>query len=403
MHFALVAHNVKYGDGQGRVNVEIVRRCLERGIDVTLVAHSVDPEVLDWGARWIRVPVRLERPILTKVVEFAWRADRIIDRIRNDIDILCANGVVCNRPHDVNIVHFVHTAWKDSTMHDAHTRSGWTAWYQRAFTNVNAWLEQRVLARSRQIIAVSERVANELHRLDLAVPIESIDNGVDVGEFHPAQDARPRAVAARRNRWSLPLDVPIGLFAGDLTSSRKNLDTVFKALVERPDWHLAVAGRTDRSPYPDMAKQMGIADRVHFTGFCDEMPALMRACDLFVFPSAYEPFALVVLEAMASGLPVITASTVGAAPLVSTNAGYVMQDPFDAVDLAHSLTAFSGSETRAQAGAAARQIAERNDWSRMADAYISTFRTLNCHVPRDYAAPSSPPYPFPVPHEAPRP
>ena len=379
MHIALISHNVKAGDGQGRVNAEIAKRCIQKGHTVTLVADEVDSELLEMGAQWIPVHPALQRPILLKVLDFVRRANRVIDRIRNQVDVICANGVVCSRPHDVNIAHFVHTAWQASDMHDARTQPGLRGWYQRAFTALNASMERRVFPRSEILIAVSDRIADELNDLSTGVPVTTIPNGVDTCSFHPT-DPTPEEQAQRaeyREQRSLPLESPVALFAGDLTSSRKNLDTVLKALQVNRDWHLVVAGDTSRSLYPNMVRDMNLTDRIHFMGFSNDMPRLMRACDLFVFPSAYEPFALVVLEAMASGLPVVTASTVGAAPLVSKQAGHVLENPFDAAGLASSLSIFAKSDCRIRAGKAARAIAEKNDWSKMADSSLSTFQSVS--------------------------
>ncbi len=365
MHIALVAHNVKHGDGQGRVNVEIVRQCLNRGLDVTLVADDVDPDIVDWGVRWIRVHPVLNRPILAKVLEFALRANRVIDRIRPEVDVICANGVVCTRPHDVNVAHFVHTTWLQSPVHESRTTSGLRAWYQWLFTAVNAHLERLVFSRARRLVGVSDLVADELAALDVSAPIRTIANGVDPTEFAPGP--------GRRETFGLPKDVPLALFAGDLVSPRKNLDTVLRALVDVPDWHLAVAGSTTDSPYPALARDLGLAPRVHFVGFCDDMSALMRASDLFVFPSHYEPFALVVLEAMATGRPVITARSVGAASLVSPECGIVLDDPSDTEGVARGLRSFQSPEARKTAGSAARTIAESQTWTDMADAYVDLF------------------------------
>ena len=66
--------------------------------------------------------------------------------------------------------------------------------------------------------------------------------------------------------------------------------------------HIAVAGFLPGSPYPDEARALGIADRVHFLGLVKDMPVLMHSVDAFVFPSRYEAMSLSLLEAMAAGL-----------------------------------------------------------------------------------------------------
>ncbi|WP_237181465.1 glycosyltransferase family 4 protein [Paraburkholderia tropica] len=92
------------------------------------------------------------------------------------------------------------------------------------------------------------------------------------------------------------------LFVGDLRTPRKNLGTVLEALKQLPEHvHLAVAGYLLGSPYPEMARQLGIESRVHFLGLVREMPMLMRSVDAYVFPSRYEAMSLSLLEAMAAG------------------------------------------------------------------------------------------------------
>src|SRR5690606_25250574 len=111
--------------------------------------------------------------------------------------------------------------------------------------------------------------------------------------------------------FGLPDAVPLALFVGDIQSSIKNLDAGLAALVQVPGLHLAVAGRIGTSPYPAMAEGLGVQDRVHFLDFRSDIADLMRAADFFVLVSRRDSCPLVLIEAVSSGLPVVTARTVG--------------------------------------------------------------------------------------------
>ncbi|MBA4456513.1 glycosyltransferase family 4 protein, partial [Cylindrospermopsis raciborskii CS-506_A] len=105
-----------------------------------------------------------------------------------------------------------------------------------------------------------------------------------------------------------------------------------------------------------------------------DMPLLQKAADFFVFPSRYEPFGLVVIEAMASGLPVITSKSTGAADLVTPACGIVLADCNDINSLAQSLELLkSDYQLRQKMGKAARAIAEQYSWKIMAQNYLDLF------------------------------
>jgi glycosyltransferase involved in cell wall biosynthesis len=129
-----------------------------------------------------------------------------------------------------------------------------------------------------------------------------------------------------------------------------------------------------------MAKALNISERVHFLGYRHDMPQIQRASDLFVFPSRYEPFGLVVIEAMASGLPVITATTTGAADLLNPDSGIVLEDCDDVEALARALQLLDSDRSlRQQMGKVARTIAEQHSWSTMAQTYLNIFEELITH------------------------
>jgi glycosyltransferase involved in cell wall biosynthesis len=161
---------------------------------------------------------------------------------------------------------------------------------------------------------------------------------------------------------------------GEIQSTRKNLDTVLRALTEVPRLHLAVVGRDQESPYPQMATELGISDRVHFMGYRTDVPDLMRAVDLFVFPSRYEACSLVLLEAMASGLPIITTQTAGGAELVEDSFGRTLPDPNDEQALAEALASLIETPSLInQMSREARSTAQKHTWQRMSEEYLNLF------------------------------
>ncbi|MBN3820539.1 glycosyltransferase family 4 protein, partial [Paraburkholderia sp. Se-20369] len=307
MRIAIVTHVVRHNDGQGRVNYEIARAALAENYEVTLVASHVAPELLaDHRVRWVPVKVGGFWPSnLVKQQVFALKSAWWLRAHRADYDVLHVNGFISWIRADVNTAHFVHGGWFKSPYYPfGPTKGLWSA-YQYVYTRVNTALERWAYRRSRAITAVSRKVADEIAGLGIdGRKISVIYNGVDGSAFAHAQPDRAA--------FKLPGDAFLLLFVGDLRTPRKNLGTVLKALTRLPgNVHLAVAGYLPGSPYPDEARALGLAGRVHFLGLVKNMPTLMRSADAYVFPSRYEAMSLSLLEAMAAGLPVVTARTAG--------------------------------------------------------------------------------------------
>ena len=368
MRLALVTHKLLRGDGQGRVNYEVAKAALRCGHHVTLVATEVASELAaDERVRWFKTEVGRWPSALLRNQVFARRSARHVERIRNEVDLVMANGFITWSPAAFNAVHFVHSAWLRSDVHTLRVRRGPRAWYQGLYTALNAHWERRAFAQAEALVAVSERVRDELVEVGVEPDrIHVVPNGVDLDEFAPG--------SADRVALELPPDVPLGLFVGDLQTPRKNLDVVLQALQRVPALHLAVVGEVAGSAYPAVAEALGVADRVTFLGFCRDVPSLMRAADLCLCPSRYEPFSLVLLEALASGLPVITARPVGAASLVTSACGIVVEDPEGVQSLTRAISGLIGDPARLQAmSLAARSVAEEHSWARMGQRYVDLF------------------------------
>jgi glycosyltransferase involved in cell wall biosynthesis len=366
MHFGIVTNYLGSNDGQGRVNLEIAREAVRQGHTVTIVSERVDQAVAAMpGVRAVLCPP--PRWLATRLLRdqlFACRSQRQLRRLAGGYDALLTNGFCTWTRSDINCIHFVHAAWRRTRSPDGPPRPVLRRFYAGIYGRLNAWLEKYALHRSRQVVAVSAMVREELRHIGVAGErIHVIANGVDISEFAPGP--------AERQRFGLPGDAAIALFAGDLTTPRKNLDTVLRALTLTPGVQLAVAGECGRSPYPAMASSLGLAGRVHFLGFQRDMPALMRSVDMFILPSRYEPFGLAILEAMASGLPVLTTRQAGVSGLIAPDAGCVLEDSEDAGGISAWMASLAGDPAaRQRAGEAARRLAEAHCWSAMACRYV---------------------------------
>lgn len=368
MRLCIVTHSFAKGTGQGLVNYEVVQEALRKGHHVTLISSDIAPELKQHAqVRWVSIRVSKWPTEFVKNMIFSVKATRWIKQHRDEFDLIKVNGAITSASADINAAHFVHSSWLQSPAHTFRVRRDLYGLYQGFYTAVNAYWEKQAFQRAKIVVAVSQKIADELVKLGISPDrIRVVVNGVNLQEFAPG--------SANRITLQLPEAVPLALFAGDIQTSRKNLDTILRALVNVPDLHIAIAGSVESSPYPKMVKQLGIEQRAHFLGFRRDIPQLMKAADFFVFPSRYEACTLVLLEAMASGLPVITATTSGGAELVTKDSGMVLENPNDVPALAKALTELvTNVEKRKKMGKCARLIAEQHSWRNMAEQYLQLF------------------------------
>jgi glycosyltransferase involved in cell wall biosynthesis len=199
------------------------------------------------------------------------------------------------------------------------------------------------------------------------LPIQPISNGVDTQMFHPDP-------ALRR------VDGVIRLVCSGRLIERKGQQFLIPAVAElHRRGHLVelvIVGTGDNEPaLRGQTSELGIEDIVHFTGFVEwqKMPQLYQSSDVFVLPSFNEGMSIALLEAMATGLPVVVTDTGGARELVDRNGIVVSWGSVD--ELTDALADLVVSVTKRQSmGQQSREIASRHTWERVA----ATYREL-CH------------------------
>ncbi len=151
----------------------------------------------------------------------------------------------------------------------------------------------------------------------LGVPVNRIilgRNTVD-NDWWTARAAEVDRAGVRRS-WNIPADAPVALFCAKLQSWKRPGDLLEAfARANVAGSHLVFAGDGPlHGELEQRAKSLGLTDRVHFLGFVNQsgLPAVYVASDLLVLPSDYEPFGLVVNEAMICGCPAVVSDRVGA-------------------------------------------------------------------------------------------
>ena len=163
-------------------------------------------------------------------------------------------------------------------------------------------------------------------------------NAVDPARFDP--DARPGAGEEIRRRFGIDADKVVALIVAQ-DFKRKGLRPAIEAVARVRDDRLVllVVGKPDPTPYRDLAKRLGVEKRVVFAGPTNDTYGFYRAGDFFVLPTWHDPCSLVVLEALAMGLPSITTVQNGACEVIEEGRhGYVLSDPADVAALARAMT-----------------------------------------------------------------
>jgi glycosyltransferase involved in cell wall biosynthesis len=195
-----------------------------------------------------------------------------------------------------------------------------------------------VFGRAARVLPVCAFLQRAIEAYGIKARFDIVPNAVDTALFFPA-DSAAAVPAGRKPRPARRL-----LFVGSLEEAHhKGFPELVEALAmlhrRRTDWRLEVAGDGPTRPdYERLVAATGLQDAVVFRGRMSkiDIAALMRASDLFVLPSRFENLPCVIIEAMASGLPVVS-TTVGGIPEMVSDGDGILVPPQDPAALADAL------------------------------------------------------------------
>jgi glycosyltransferase involved in cell wall biosynthesis len=211
----------------------------------------------------------------------------------------------------------------------------------------------------------------------LGVPearIRLIPNGVHIAEFQPVTSAPP-------------LPYPYILAMGSF-SHKKGFDVLLRAFAsvaaEDPSIHLVMAGAgKELAAYAALVDAHNMLDRVHFVGIVEGVGKiqLYQHCLFFVSSSRREPFAVVNLEALAAGKPLVATAVGGNVEVVSEGGNGFLVPPDDPVALSRRmLTLLRDPALCTTMGHVSSDLARRYDWQAILPQYIAVFReALACY------------------------
>jgi UDP-glucose:(heptosyl)LPS alpha-1,3-glucosyltransferase len=229
----------------------------------------------------------------------------------------------------------------------------------------------------RIFLALSRMVAHDFMRFH-EVPWEHIRivyNGVNIERFSP--DLRALHRDRIRKKLGLRDEVMVLIVAHNLPL--KGVPTLLRAvgrLVRRGEpLRLVVAGGKRLAPYRRLAEQCGAGLAATFLGPVDDAAPYYAAADIYAQPTFYDPCSLVVLEALATGLPIITSRFNGAGELITPGReGYILQDPADTEEMENCLHELLDPQKRYPMQDAARRLAIAHSLDRNCDEILAVYR-----------------------------
>lgn len=335
--------------GAERYLVDLCTRMSNEGHDVHVYAEDWEENLPGIALHRVKT---ISFPKSLRLLSFAIRATREMKRGNYDVTLGVGNTLEADvlQPHGG-----VHWAWFWRSLKVYDNPVLWVIKLLGRVLSPKQWIQGYIESAPykkksfRKIIAISDMVKQDMMRWH-RVPedrIEVIYNGVDIERFHPG-NRQFREEIRRRHDIS---DEFVILFVSN-NFRMKGLQGLIKALASIKQegissFRLLVLGRDRRKPYLRLARRLRVSEEVIFVGSTGEPEKYYGAADLLAHPTFYDACSLTVLEALASGMPVITTTSNGASGVITQGKeGFVLADPKDTRSLSERILFFLKKENR---------------------------------------------------------
>lgn len=375
LRIAVLSRNFSVtGGGAERYSIALVEQ-MAATHEVHVFAQTIDHQFP--GVTYHRIPMPLRRPRWINQLYFAWATWRATGK---GFDIVHSHENTWHgNVHTVHVLPVTYTLFAGK--HGVALALRWFKVLTSPRLLAYLWLEGRRFAfgYKKKVVCASNTLREAVEQaLPGARPmLEVITPGVDAV---PGITRAADRLAARAS-LGLPFDKTLLLLVGN-DFVKKGLGTLLDAMVLlRGDVHLVVVGRSERSQeLESKAEALGLAARVHFKGSQSDMRMAYQAADILVHPTLEDSYGMVVLEAMAHGLPVVVSDSPYsgiAGDLRHESDALLLRDPKDANALAAQIqTLLDSTATALGLAEAGIAFAQSNLWKQAAQRYDALYAQI---------------------------